>query len=159
MTWKVVFLERLEPLQKIYASPILFEEYHKSSPCVGQSIAAQASCRYRSWMHLMLRESFIHVAFWGLSLKHIFLWNLELKWIPLECRLKLYLYPQTHLECKTAVKMPVTATEFLRQCVCLSLHLLYFPSCPPSHPHPQTVKKNQKSLPKKPLGDSPSVWW
>lgn len=83
MIWKMGFLERLEPLQKIHTSLILFEEYHKSSRYVGKIIVAQASCTQNSWKHRMLGNSFICVAFWGLIRKHIFLWNLELMCIPL----------------------------------------------------------------------------
>lgn len=39
-------LRRLEPLQKIYASLILFEEYHKNLLCEGRIIVAGASCTY-----------------------------------------------------------------------------------------------------------------
>lgn len=148
MTWKVVFFQRLRLLQKIYASPILFEEDHRRSPFVGQITVAQASCTYNSRMHLMLRDSFIYVAFWGLSLKHIFLWNLELKWIPLECSLKLYF---KHIsECKIAVKIPLTHWQFLRQC---ASHSTFFASQTIPFSPLWHLGKAEECL-KKPLGDS-----
>lgn len=122
ITWKMGFLERLELLKKIYASLILFEEYHKSSPCIGKVIVAQASCTHNCWKHLMLGDSFIRVAFWGLSRKHIVLWNLELKWIPLVQFETLFIPINTFCNLKQLQKFLLHwwSLEFMWQCVCCS---------------------------------------
>lgn len=77
MTWKMGSLDwNYCPEWMMNASAILFEGYHQSFPHPGPIIVALLRV---SLLKACLEDSFICAAFWGLSTKHIFLWNLELK--------------------------------------------------------------------------------
>lgn len=111
MTWKMGFLERLEPLPTLNASLILFEEYLKSSPSVGQSTVAQASCRYNFWKHVGGLIYLCRI----LRLKceaYIFV-----NWRKLECSWNFTHTFRLILEFKTAVKIPLVLMEFPGWCV------------------------------------------
>lgn len=124
MTWKMGFLERLESLQKIYIPLILFDKYHKSSPCVGKIIVAQASWTLLKASHvggliypcsILKLEQEVYIFVKPGAEVHFLsaVWN--------------FIHTYKHiLQFKTTAKIPVTLIEFAVHMAVF--HLLYFPS-------------------------------